>query len=670
MRTIQGAAFVILLLFFLADFCNSQPITSNQMAAPDTINTKINFLKKYFFEDGSWHSTDPVFVKNVEGLLNFIQGLPIDSVLLNLSKGNTVSNDKIIRFPGEVEDSLNIPGFLSWAEVRKLIPAVEKSVFDDFAGKDIKIPASLLMGIENRVKIIPPGQGMELISDSVYHLPDSLKFSDVVPDSLIRTPDDFNRLLKLDSIRDALVEKFRMHYNDSLVRSYRDSVILSYQREKIRSEVDSRLKQLFDSVKINNYHVIQTYNDSVIAAVNDSARIIINDLIAYARRIDTTRLVIQNLKNESQELILGDSANHFARVWLKNEQNDSVSVLVTNVDKNRMKILIDDNVSINRFLQQETKDFDFNALKTPASLEDVKERYKLETPWSIGGDGNVGFTQTYLSNWSKGGKSAVSMLLVLKGFANYSTFDNKLKWENSAELRNGWLKPGGTNGNGERYEFQKNDDKIELISRIGVSAFKKWYYSAEVDFETQFFNGYKYPTSTYPDPISAFLSPGKFLFKLGLDYKPNQNLSVFLSPFTSKTVFVLDTVRINKNTYNIPDGKRRLWVPGLNADIKYKTDITPDISYETKYKMFINYTKPFEKFDVNWENLLVMKVNDYINMRFMLHLIYDDDVLFAVSDLEGNELYRKPKLQVKELITVGFSYKINKKVYRTRRLGD
>jgi hypothetical protein len=128
----------------------------------------------------------------------------------------------------------------------------------------------------------------------------------------------------------------------------------------------------------------------------------------------------------------------------------------------------------------------------------------------------VGFTQTYLSNWKKGGKSAMSILLVGRGYANYSV--NKIKWENSAELRNGWIKPGDE-------MIQKNDDKFRLTSRLGVSAFQKWYYSSELDFETQFFNGYKYPNTERP--ISAFLAPGRFLAKVGLDYKPHKNFSLF-----------------------------------------------------------------------------------------------------------------------------------------------
>ena len=84
--------------------------------------------------------------------------------------------------------------------------------------------------------------------------------------------------------------------------------------------------------------------------------------------------------------------------------------------------------------------------------------------------------------------------------------------------------------------------------------------------------------------------------------------------------------------------------------------------------MFINYKQPFKKFDINWENLFVMRLNDYINMRLLVHLIYDDDVLFPVYDANNVKTGEAPKLQIKQLITVGFSYKINRQVMRTKRV--
>jgi hypothetical protein len=284
------------------------------------------------------------------------------------------------------------------------------------------------------------------------------------------------------------------------------------------------------------------------------------------------------------------------------------------------------------------------------------------TPWRIGGDGSVGFTQTYIENWKKGGQSALSLLIVLRGFANYSNSDGKVKWENSAEFRNGYIRPGGAES-----QLRKNDDKFEITSRLGLSAFKKWYYSSEFNFETQIFNGYDYPKTDESKPISAFFAPARTYFKVGLDYKPNDNFSLFLSPLTLKNVYVRDTLKIDQTKFGINRGEKGFWLPGLNADLTFRKNLTPEISYETKYKMFVNFKAPFTKFDINWENQVVMQLTDHINMRLFVHMIYDDDVKFPIENAQGEVIGEKAKVQLKEFFTVGFSYKINRQVTRTRR---
>jgi hypothetical protein len=330
-----------------------------------------------------------------------------------------------------------------------------------------------------------------------------------------------------------------------------------------------------------------------------------------------------------------------------------------------MQLVIEDGVTFSRFRQQAVKDFDFTTLNKPSTnLDKVSKRYQAYTPWSIGGNGNTGFTQTYLSNWKKGGKSALSILIVARGFANYSS--DKVKWENSGEIRNGWINPG-------QEGIQKNDDKFGLTSRLGFSAGKKWYYSTEVDLESQFFYGYKYPNRD--NPISGFLAPGRFLFKIGMDYKPNKDLSLFISPLTSKLVFVNDTLKIDKSNFGITPGKSSYWEPGLNTDLKFKKDLFPNVTFETKFRMFVNYLAPFKQLDVDWENLLNMQLTDHISINMMAHSIYDSKILFEKTDKEGNPVLdsqgnkvRGPKLQFKEFITVGFSYKINRRVLRAREI--
>lgn len=624
----------------------------------------IRLLERYFDRDNSWQVIHPETGESVRGLIHFIEKQPLDSILNTL---NSAVNDSAFRFvyrlPEHVPDSLYVPGYYSFVSVQEDLAAADARLQKKYFQDELAVPMSLLSGLDERAGTIPPGQGRRLFETGVYELPDSLQLPDIIPDSLMQSPADFRHFLKLDSIRNSVIEEKRRAYNDSVVTAYRDSIIEEYRQQNYRRELAEYRQRLIDSVKFNNYQVLKEYNDLVVSAVNDSISVIVGNLTQYADFIDTTRISMTNLLDEESTMLLQNNNPYFSRVWLKNEQNDSLRIMVKSLNKRSVQLLIDDGVTFSRFRPRQSKEFDFSSLNREVSgLTGVTEKYQAYTPWRLGGDGTIGFTQTYLENWKKGGQSALSLQLVLKGFANYSRHDNKVKWENSAEIRNGYIRPGG-----EGAELQKNDDKFEITSRLGISAFKKWFYGVEFNYETQFFNGYRYPTSSHPDPISAFMAPARTFFKVGLDYKPNNNFSLFLSPITAKNVFVKDTMKIDQTNFGIQRGKRSFWEPGLNTDITYRKNITPDISYETKFKMFINYIQPWGNLDINWENLVVMRLTDHINMRMLVHMIYDENVLFPVYDANEVKIDEKPKLQLREFISIGFSYKINRQVTRTRR---
>ncbi len=656
----------ILITFFLIVNINSsiaQQINEDEEKR-QVLDLGISVLERYFHKDTTWHVIQPETGESVMGMISFIKKQPLDSILQTVYSSLEDTNRLFVyRLPEHVSDSLSVPGYYPVTQLNKDLELIQNNLRSKYLENEITVPLHLVTGIEEKAGVIPPGEGRMLFESQIYSFPDSLKSYDVIPDSLIRSPVDFGRLQKLDSLREVYIEQKRQEYNDSVLWVYRDSIIEDYRQKMYRQEFDFARSYLTDSININNYNILKNYNDSIIAEVNDSIAIIVEKLAEYADFIDTTRIFMANVAGEESSILLQNGNQYFSRVWLKNEQNDSLRVTVKNLDKRRIQMLIDDGVTISRFRPKQTKDFDFASLnKAVAGLTGVDAKYRVLTPWRIGGDGTVGFSQTYLDNWKKGGESALSLMIILKGFANYSSHDNKVKWENSGEIRNGWIRPGGTGA-----ELQKNDDKFEITSRFGLSAFKKWYYSTEFNYETQFFNGYKYPTSTNPDPISAFMSPARTFFKIGLDYKPSKNFSLFLSPLTLKNVFVKDTVKIDQTKFGVDQNKRGFWEPGLNADLNFKKDITPDISYETKYKMFINYKQPFGNLDINWENMVVMRLTDHINLRMMVHLIYDDDVLFPIYDANDVKIGEEPKLQIKEFINIGFTYKINRQVTRTRR---
>ena len=656
-----------LFLFFTILIISFQVVgqTSEKESENETLQMGIQILKRYFYDDNEWYIAKPTVAKDVKGLINFIEDEPIDTVISNIFKSFAQKQTYVFRLPENVEDSLNVPGFYPFPLVQQRIGIIDLQLKKEFESKQVTVPSSLLTDLETKLNLIPKGKGIQLFTQSVYTMPADLQIPEVIPDSVLNSPEEFQKLVKLDSTRTVYIEQKRITYNDSITAAYVDSLNNVYGKKAFEEELNYQVKRFSDSVKVNNFNVLREYNELVVNAVNDSISAVLGTLAEYADFIDSTKVTMYNLSGNSTELGLKSGDERFARFWLKNVQNDSLSVLVRSVGKSGMFMLIDDGVTISRYKPKETKEFDFRSLeKNISSLTAVGKGYEVETPWVIGGEGNVGFTQTYLSKyWKKGGQSALSSLIVLKGFANYRRADGHIKWENSGEFRNGWIRPGG-----KEEQLQKNDDKFEITSRFGLSAYKKWYYSAEFNFETQFFKGYQYPRAEDAKPISAFLAPSRMFFKVGMEYKPNKDFSLLLSPFTVKNVYVRDTVLIDQTKFGIDADKKSFWEPGLNADLFFRKSITKDISYETKYKMFLNYKEPFQKFDINWENLFVMKLNEYVNMRLLVHLIYDDDVLFPIYDDNEVKIGEEPKLQVKEFFSIGFAYKINHKVQHSKRL--
>jgi len=113
----------------------------------------------------------------------------------------------------------------------------------------------------------------------------------------------------------------------------------------------------------------------------------------------------------------------------------------------------------------------------------------------------------------------------------------------------------------------------------------------------------------------------------------------------------------------------------FNTDLRFVKEIIPNVTWDTKYAMFFNYLEPADKFVVEWENVLTTQLTDHITMRMMLHTIYDSKILFDRQDKDGKpvldangKVIREPKLQLKEFITIGFSYKLNRRVYRAKAI--
>ncbi len=267
--------------------------------------------------------------------------------------------------------------------------------------------------------------------------------------------------------------------------------------------------------------------------------------------------------------------------------------------------------------------------------------------WKTGGVANLSLTQIAFSNWATGGVNSVAFNGLVSLYANYR--DTKNSWDNSLDLGYGILMQ-------ETYTkgYMKTDDRIDFTSKYGRKAYKNLFYTGLFNFNSQFAAGYKTPNST--TIISNFLAPGYMTAAIGLSYQPDNYLSVFFAPFSSKMTLVMNEDLSNQGAFGVDKGKSFRGEFGGYARISYQKDdfthpLLKNVSVKSKLTLFSNYLKNPQNIDINWENLIAMKVNKYITVSLNTIMIYDDDIKI----LQDNGT-KSAGLQFKEILGVGFSY--------------
>jgi len=263
--------------------------------------------------------------------------------------------------------------------------------------------------------------------------------------------------------------------------------------------------------------------------------------------------------------------------------------------------------------------------------------------WQTGGRIGLTFNQVALSNWAAGGENSFSGNTEFRVFANYKK--DKNAWDNSMVLAYGLVKQ-------ETRNINKNDDRIEIISKYGRQAGEKWYYAGEFTARSQFAEGYNTPEDSLK--LSDFLSPGYITLSLGMDYKPHDNFSLMLSPLTSKFTIVMDDSLSSAGAFGVDPGENFRSELGGYIKVMYKKPgVVKNVDFATNLDLFSNYMDNPDKIDVNWEMFLDMKVNDFLTASIKTHLIYDYDIKFVDEDSGVEE----DKIQFKEAFGFGITYK-------------
>lgn len=266
--------------------------------------------------------------------------------------------------------------------------------------------------------------------------------------------------------------------------------------------------------------------------------------------------------------------------------------------------------------------------------------------WKKGGLFSININQGALSNWAAGGdKSSLSVASLVNLYAFYKK--DRLIWDNSLDIAYGFV---NTTSLGSR----KADDRFDYLSKFGYRLGKgQWYTSALLNFRTQLTKGYTYPGDDPKVLTSGFLAPAYLLISPGITYQPSNNFSVSLSPVTGRWTIVNDKALSAIGAFGVDPGKTIKTEFGAFGSINYKANISENASYVGRLDLFSNYLNNPANIDLYMTNMLLVKVTRLITLSLSLDMIYDDDV----KTIDNNSNPAGPKLQIKELMGIGLSYR-------------
>lgn len=294
----------------------------------------------------------------------------------------------------------------------------------------------------------------------------------------------------------------------------------------------------------------------------------------------------------------------------------------------------------------------FGAAQMEAILDTLPKNWKTQAIYSLNG------TQTSFVNWSAGGRNNISVLGSITASAIYTK--NSIKWTNDLALALGGLQYIEKKS---KEGLQKTDDKIDVATNLGYKLKEFYYLSLLAGFKTQMLDGFAFPNDSVR--VSGFLAPAYINVALGIDYIPNDNFSIFVSPLAVKLTIVNDQVLANAGAFGvdqatydglgnvITEGKRLRGEFGAYVKVKYNKTLAKNIDLKSKLELFSNYAHNPQNIDVNAEALFNFKVNSWFSATLQWNLIYDDDI--DIRDADGNV---GPRTQFKSLIGLGVSYKM------------
>lgn len=316
------------------------------------------------------------------------------------------------------------------------------------------------------------------------------------------------------------------------------------------------------------------------------------------------------------------------------------------------------------FAQDEEKKAAQEAMDTKVKSAEVT----AEKPWKFTGMVGLNASQTQFWNWAAGGNNNITGVLYANLTLSYKK--DKLAWDSNLDTEIGELYSSDLNP-----KWRKSNDKLNMMTKFGYQLAKSWYFAILGSFKTQYAPGFEYANNDAGDKtlISRWASPSYTDLSVGIDWKPNDIFTVYVSPVAGRLTFCRDSTLREK--YGLPlkyrdeeelEPYRPAADAALGLSVKAGVNYTAIknlkiISTLTLFTPYTSKVQHFGNFDVDWDFAISYNFLKCLSVSLMTSLKYYDQVMIAGKDWNGLERghsskYPAARVQFKEVLGLGVSY--------------
>lgn len=325
-----------------------------------------------------------------------------------------------------------------------------------------------------------------------------------------------------------------------------------------------------------------------------------------------------------------------------------------------------------------------------AAQADLKKTDTGEKDWKFSGVTGLNAAATGLVNWAAGGNNNVNGVVYARMRLLYHK--NKVAWDTNLDTEYGMSyidQPVD--------KVQKSSDKFNFASKFGYEFAKNWYATALFGFNTQYALGRSYEgkKDDMNPIISKSFAPAFTDVSVGIDWKPNDIFSVYVSPIAGRFTTVSVGDSYNKkydylyatpdlehvlkekygvwkynddNTKNYDSNTRAELGVSLKGAVNYahkNFKLTTMVGLYTPYAydkteigkndhgspIYRDNNRRFGNMDVDWDTALSYQFMKGLQVTLSTSMKYYNGVMIA--DSEG---YAAERVQFKTILGVGVGY--------------